>query len=130
MSSSAVLSALQGRTLISEELFDCLTKRIANDENMSPALAARIMDQALAFLATTAQQDGPSLSPSRLVDIGWHTFILYTRDYAEFCHRGRPRSLASTRRHKQRYTRRKKRVPGRTDSHARSSEMWNVLRRR
>ena len=27
------------------------------------------------------------LGPSELVDIGWHTFVLYTRDYAEFCDR-------------------------------------------
>ncbi|MEV0734342.1 hypothetical protein [Polymorphospora sp. NPDC050346] len=27
------------------------------------------------------------LSPSTLVDIGWHTFLLYTREYAAFCDR-------------------------------------------
>lgn len=27
------------------------------------------------------------IGPSELVDIGWHTFILYTVDYAAFCER-------------------------------------------
>lgn len=27
------------------------------------------------------------LSPSHLVDIGWHAFILHTREYAAFCQR-------------------------------------------
>ena len=34
------------------------------------------------MLATTAP-----LSPANLVDIGWHTFILHTKDYREFCDR-------------------------------------------
>jgi hypothetical protein len=87
MSTTTVSSILRGRTLISEELFGCLTNRIADDARLEPNLADRIMDQALAFLGTTAQHAGPALSPSRLVDIGWHTFILYTRDYSEFCER-------------------------------------------
>jgi len=43
------------------------------------------MDQALAFLAAAAHHTGEPLSPSEPVDIGWHTFILYTREYAAFC---------------------------------------------
>jgi hypothetical protein len=27
------------------------------------------------------------MAPSELVDIGWHTFILHTREYAVFCER-------------------------------------------
>ncbi len=30
---------------------------------------------------------GAELSPSKAVDVGWHTFILHTVDYAEFCER-------------------------------------------
>lgn len=54
---------------------------------MSREFAARIMDQALAFLRTTGEEGQLDLSPSELVDIGWHTFILHTREYAEFCRR-------------------------------------------
>jgi hypothetical protein len=45
------------------------------------------MDQALAFLSACAADRASRLSPSPLVDIGWHTFILHTQEYAEFCNR-------------------------------------------
>lgn len=73
------------RTLLPGGLFDRLTARIARKEVIERDLAERIMDQALAFLAASAQHTGEPLVPSGLVDIGWHTFILYTREYAEFC---------------------------------------------
>lgn len=71
--------------LVTPELFDRLAGRIVKDEDIAEDRAARIMDQALAFLATCATTDFP-LSPSDNVDIGWHTFVLHTRDYADFCH--------------------------------------------
>ncbi|WP_263399755.1 glycine-rich domain-containing protein [Saccharopolyspora pogona] len=40
------------------------------------------MDQALAFLAVSADHVGEPLAPTPVVDIGWHTFVLYTRDVA------------------------------------------------
>lgn len=72
------------RTLIPGGLFDRLTGRIAREELIERDLAERVMDQALAFLAASAHHAGEPLVPSDLVDIGWHTFILYTREYAEF----------------------------------------------
>ncbi|WP_214110362.1 hypothetical protein [Acrocarpospora catenulata] len=30
-------------------------------------------------------EPGVGLAPSERVDIGWHTFLMYTRDYAAFC---------------------------------------------
>jgi hypothetical protein len=76
---------LANKGLISDELWTRLTNRIVKDEEgMTPALAERIMDQALGFLRLCAEKPG-TYSPSPLVDTGWHTFILYTRDYAEFC---------------------------------------------
>ncbi|HEX5200919.1 MAG TPA: hypothetical protein VFW27_13390 [Actinoplanes sp.] len=53
---------------------------------MAAGMARRIVDQALAFLAACAVTTKP-IGPSELVDIGWHTFILHTIDYAEFCDR-------------------------------------------
>jgi hypothetical protein len=74
-----------GRSLIPDGLFFRLSARItANHHDIDQASAERIMDQALAFLATVGCHTG-KLSPSEPVDIGWHTFILYTREYAEFC---------------------------------------------
>ncbi|MEV0002261.1 hypothetical protein AB0H28_08245 [Micromonospora sp. NPDC050980] len=76
-----------GRALVSAELFDTLTARIARDHpDLAADLPARILDQALAFLGACATATVP-LGPSELVDIGWHTFILHTRDYADFCRR-------------------------------------------
>ncbi|MEV0071354.1 hypothetical protein [Amycolatopsis sp. NPDC050768] len=73
-----------GQGLVSEELFEQLTRRIVKEQGMSAEFAARIVDQALAFLAACARPEAP-LSPSSTIDIGWHAFILYTKEYADFC---------------------------------------------
>lgn len=86
MSTATPLRA-DARTLISEELFDRLVNRIAKDEHLDRSLAERIMTDALAFLAACGANPGAALAPSEQVDIGWHTFILYTEPYTEFCRR-------------------------------------------
>ncbi|MGW2851495.1 glycine-rich domain-containing protein [Streptomyces sp. NPDC001215] len=73
--------------LITPELYNRLVGRIVRDEEVERGLAERIMDSALGFLYLSATNPGRRLSPSPLVDIGWHTFILYTRGYREFCQR-------------------------------------------
>jgi hypothetical protein len=71
----------------SETLFARLTGRIATEHpNLPGDMPARIVDQALAFLAACATATVP-IRPSASVDIGWHTFLLHTRDYAAFCDR-------------------------------------------
>ncbi|MFE3171822.1 glycine-rich domain-containing protein [Amycolatopsis sp. NPDC059090] len=80
------IEELAGQGLVSEELFTRLVNRISREHDMRREFAARIMDQALAYLGTCSAASEP-LSPSEPVDIGWHTFILYTREYAEFCER-------------------------------------------
>jgi hypothetical protein len=68
-------------------LFNQLTARIRSEHpELDADLPDRIMDQALAFLGTCAVTTVP-IGPSALVDIGWHTFILDTVEYAEFCDR-------------------------------------------
>ena len=80
--------ALTNKHLISEQLWTRLVNRIVKDESVEPAMAERIVDQALGFLLLCATKEGnQSYSPSEMVDTGWHTFILYTREYAEFCQR-------------------------------------------
>jgi hypothetical protein len=74
-----------GRSLIPSELHRRLVRRIVVDEKISEDLANRIMDQTLAFLGTCAREHAEPMAPSELVDIGWHTFILHTREYAAFC---------------------------------------------
>jgi hypothetical protein len=75
------------RQLATPELFDRLVGRIIKDEDVEQDLAERIMESALGFLWLSATRPGMTLSPSPLVDIGWHKFILYTRGYGEFCER-------------------------------------------
>jgi hypothetical protein len=85
---TAVMTArVSGRSLVPDALFERLVARIVADEHVERQMAERIMDQALAFLRACADNQAVLLSPSRLVDIGWHTFILYTREYATFCER-------------------------------------------
>ncbi|PNG21422.1 hypothetical protein C1J00_14885 [Streptomyces cahuitamycinicus] len=73
-------------TLVEPEIADQLTRRITTDHpDIDTATARRIIGQAAAFIAASGQQSGQSLAPSKLVDIGWHAFILHTVDYARFC---------------------------------------------
>lgn len=79
------------RNLISNSLRERLVKRIEKDESILREMAERVINAALSFLDLCAKNPGRRFSPSPLVDIGWHTFILYTREYTEFCyhHAGR-----------------------------------------
>jgi len=78
---------IEGRTLLPAPLAGRLVARIAADHpDLAAEMAERILDQALAFLGTCATTTEP-IGPSELVDIGWHTFILYTDEYAVFCER-------------------------------------------
>lgn len=74
-------------TLVSKELFDRLVSRIVEDEDVDRSHAERIMGQALVFLRACADNPTLRLSPPRVVDVGWHTFIIHTAEYAAFCER-------------------------------------------
>lgn len=84
---ATIPSLRAGRTLISETLFNRLSRYIADDKMIDLLAAEAVMSDALSFLAACAVNHETPLSPSAPVDIGWHAFILYTRDYAEFCER-------------------------------------------
>ncbi|WP_406735336.1 hypothetical protein OG508_27980 [Streptomyces sp. NBC_01108] len=75
-------------TLVDPEMMERLAARITKDHSdTNLATARRIIGQTAAFLAAGAAQPGAELSPSKLVDVGWHTWILHTVDYAAFCDR-------------------------------------------
>lgn len=79
---------VRARTLVSGEFFRRVALRVAVEERVDLDYAERVVDQALAFVA--ACRDLPAttrISPSPAVDVGWHTLILYTRQYAELCDR-------------------------------------------
>lgn len=77
----------EGRELVDADLFHRLIQRVAEEHDHDLTMASKIVDQALAFLGTTATHVGRPLSPSEIVDPGWHEFILHTVDYAAFCER-------------------------------------------
>ena len=76
-----------GRSLVPAETFEMLVSLIITEEGLPRPLAERIVTQTLAFLAASAGDRHPPLLASRMVDIGWRTFVLQTRPYAEFCDR-------------------------------------------
>jgi hypothetical protein len=84
---SALCVREDARTLISEELFGRLVGRMVKDEGMERPHAERVLTEALKFLAACGANQGSALSPSEQVDVGWHTFVLYTEAYQEFCTR-------------------------------------------
>ncbi|MGW5820616.1 glycine-rich domain-containing protein [Streptomyces noursei] len=84
---TAIPVRADARALVSEELFGRLVARIVKDERIEEPLAERIMTDALAFLAACGANQGSALGPSEQVDIGWHTFLMYTEEYADFCER-------------------------------------------
>jgi hypothetical protein len=76
---------LLGRDLIPQPLYTRLVARLEADHPEVSGDAGRIVDQALAFLAACGPALDRGLRPSRAVDLGWHTFLLFTKDYALFC---------------------------------------------
>lgn len=95
---SALVAPATNKSLISSELWDRLVNRTIKsmefqqihchlDEAAQQEWAERIIDQTLGFLLVLAKTSDSTLSPSPKVDIGWHTFLMYTREYADFCQR-------------------------------------------
>ncbi|MEU9707968.1 hypothetical protein AB0E21_05030 [Streptomyces sp. NPDC047967] len=83
---ATAIAELSARTLVSPEFFTRLSSRVVQLNELDPGLADRITEQTLAYLATCAQKPAgaPSLGMSPLVDLGWHAFMEYTRQYDEF----------------------------------------------
>lgn len=73
--------------LISADLRARLVARVQDDARTDRATAGRIIEDTIGFLGACALNPGARLVPSKLIDFGWHAFILHTREYAEFCER-------------------------------------------
>jgi hypothetical protein len=76
-----------GRSLVAPELFERLSRRVAEEAGVEPIDAEVITEQTLVFLEACAENPTLMLSPSERVDVGWHVFLLHTYDYLEFCTR-------------------------------------------
>src|SRR4051794_14990864 len=76
---------LSHKFLLDQRLWDRVVARISHENGYDSHIAARIVDQALGYLRVVALEPGMQYSPSPTVDVGWHTLILYTREYAALC---------------------------------------------
>jgi hypothetical protein len=59
--------------------------RIKHRARCSGKRANKLFEEMKQYLASTQTTSGHR-SPSKAVDLAWHEFILFTRDYTEFCH--------------------------------------------
>lgn len=75
------------RELLDTETWDKLVKRIVRDEQVPQMEAESIMEEALEFLKTCADNPDQRHTPSRRADIGWHTFLMYTKEYHHWCYK-------------------------------------------
>ncbi|QKZ21253.1 hypothetical protein [Streptomyces chartreusis] len=77
-----------GRSLVTDPEFDTLAAFCADEYGLERTVADRIVDQALALVFVMGSTgEGTSMAPSELVDPGWHTLILHTGWYADWCQR-------------------------------------------
>src|SRR5579859_5155547 len=60
-------------------------ERFVLDYNRTPAEAEICFEELKNFLAQAVVAARPIQPPSKDVDHMWHTFLLFTRDYAAFC---------------------------------------------
>lgn len=66
------------------ERFGAIVDRLSAHPDVPDSLAEPVMTETLRFVQLAAAVDEPVV-PSRLVDVGWHEFILFTRDYIAHC---------------------------------------------
>ncbi len=70
---------------IEPTLWERLCGRVMKDAQIDRGQAERIVNGAIGFLKLCAEYPEEKFAPSKMVDVGWHTFILYTKEYADFC---------------------------------------------
>ncbi|CDR15079.1 glycine-rich domain-containing protein [Streptomyces iranensis] len=58
-----------------------------NNPDMAESMAGRIVDEATKFVIAASCSPGKNLTPSRVVDEGWHALILHTYLYSSLCAR-------------------------------------------
>ena len=58
--------------------------RYMKDNNVSYEVAEQIFMEMVKFLYIAGTNRGQSFTPSKQIDEMWHTFILFTKEYAEF----------------------------------------------
>ncbi|MEU6257807.1 hypothetical protein [Streptomyces sp. NPDC047043] len=86
MTTAVATESRTGRSLVSDADFDMLAAFCADEYGLEPQAADRIVDQALALVHVMGSTgEGAAMAPSQQVDPGWHTLILHTDWYANWC---------------------------------------------
>ncbi|MFG2114840.1 glycine-rich domain-containing protein [Streptomyces sp. NPDC048718] len=94
MTATTTLDVRHGRDLVEPPLFQRLAAFCAAEYGMELPLAEAVMDQGLAFLWTMGSTGkGDVMAPSRQVDPAWHTFMLHSQEYAQWCEKNFGRFL-------------------------------------
>lgn len=74
------------RSLLDGPGFNAVVAAVAREAaDLNGARAARIVNEALAFVATCAARPGERLRPARTVDTAWRALILHTDTYHGLC---------------------------------------------
>ncbi|MDQ1045891.1 hypothetical protein [Streptomyces sp. V4I2] len=77
-----------GQSLVTDAEFDMLAAFCADEYGLERCVADRVVDQALAMVFVMGSSAaGAAMAPSQQVDPGWHTLILHTGWYADWCER-------------------------------------------
>ncbi|MFE7928524.1 hypothetical protein ACFU6S_07255 [Streptomyces sp. NPDC057456] len=89
MAPTTVTSQIRtGRSLVTDVEFETLASFCADEYGLERCVADRVVDQALALVFVMGSSgEGVSMAPSQQVDPGWHTLILHTGWYADWCER-------------------------------------------
>ncbi|MGW3194044.1 glycine-rich domain-containing protein [Streptomyces sp. NPDC001118] len=80
------VASRRGRDLVSPKLFARLADFCAEEYGYERSMAERIMNEAITLCYVMGSTNaGDVMAPSKVVDPGWHTFMLHTEDYADWC---------------------------------------------
>lgn len=86
MSPAVASGTRTGRSLVDAVDFDMLAAFCAAEYGLERCVAERVVDQALALVFVMGSTgEGAVMAPSQQVDPGWHTLILHTGWYANWC---------------------------------------------
>ncbi|MFJ4631485.1 hypothetical protein [Streptomyces sp. NPDC088847] len=86
MTVAVAITTRTGRSLVTNADFAMLAAFCADEYGLERAVADRVVDQALALVFVMGSTgEGTFMAPSQQVDPGWHTLILHTDWYANWC---------------------------------------------
>ncbi|MFJ3893889.1 hypothetical protein [Streptomyces sp. NPDC090083] len=86
MTATVAITTRTGRSLVSKADFAMLAAFCGDEYGLERAVANRVVDQALALVFVMGSTgEGTSMAPSQKVDPGWHTLVLHTDWYANWC---------------------------------------------